>query len=143
MDVGTFSPDEIHIPSVYVDTVVQGDSYEKRIEVYLPFVIYFRMPDFYTEVRQLKKCIFYDSAFSSIYYISLIMYLILLHKTKPIHIDSISANSPIHSILYRSTKQQDVKNMIVTAAATVTLGRPSATFKGSGCYNDINRAQTS
>lgn len=33
VDVGTFSPEDIHIPSVYVDTVVHGSNYEKRIEV--------------------------------------------------------------------------------------------------------------
>lgn len=33
MDVGTFAEEDIHIPSIYVHRVVQGDSYEKRIEV--------------------------------------------------------------------------------------------------------------
>jgi len=32
VDVGTFSPEEIHIPSVYVDTVILGKDYQKRIE---------------------------------------------------------------------------------------------------------------
>ncbi len=33
VDVGTFAEEDIHIPSVYVHRVVQGASYEKRIEV--------------------------------------------------------------------------------------------------------------
>ena len=30
--VGELDPDQIHLPSVYVDTVIQGEKYEKRIE---------------------------------------------------------------------------------------------------------------
>lgn len=33
VDVGTFAAEDVHIPSVYVHRVVQGGSYEKRIEV--------------------------------------------------------------------------------------------------------------
>lgn len=33
MDVGTFAAEDIHIPSVYVNRIVKGGSYEKRIEV--------------------------------------------------------------------------------------------------------------
>lgn len=33
VDVGTFAEEDIHIPSIYVHRVVQGGSYEKRIEV--------------------------------------------------------------------------------------------------------------
>uniref|UniRef100_A0A8C6UT79 Succinyl-CoA:3-ketoacid-coenzyme A transferase n=1 Tax=Neogobius melanostomus TaxID=47308 RepID=A0A8C6UT79_9GOBI len=33
VDVGTFATEDIHIPSIYVHKVVQGGSYEKRIEV--------------------------------------------------------------------------------------------------------------
>uniref|UniRef100_A0A8C6UPU2 Succinyl-CoA:3-ketoacid-coenzyme A transferase n=1 Tax=Neogobius melanostomus TaxID=47308 RepID=A0A8C6UPU2_9GOBI len=32
VDVGTFATEDIHIPSIYVHKVVQGGSYEKRIE---------------------------------------------------------------------------------------------------------------
>lgn len=32
VDVGSFSPEDIHLPSVYVDRVVKGECYEKRIE---------------------------------------------------------------------------------------------------------------
>lgn len=32
VDVGTFSPEEIHVPSVYVHKVILGKDYEKRIE---------------------------------------------------------------------------------------------------------------
>lgn len=30
--VGTFAPDEVHLPGIYVQRVIQGPSYEKRIE---------------------------------------------------------------------------------------------------------------
>ena len=33
MEVGTFAAEDIHIPSVYVNRIVKGGSYEKRIEV--------------------------------------------------------------------------------------------------------------
>jgi len=33
VEVGTFAEEDIHIPSIYVHRVVQGASYEKRIEV--------------------------------------------------------------------------------------------------------------
>lgn len=32
--MGTFTAEDIHIPSVYVHRIVKGDRYEKRIEVY-------------------------------------------------------------------------------------------------------------
>lgn len=32
VDVGTFAEEDIHIPSIYVNRIVQGGSYEKRIE---------------------------------------------------------------------------------------------------------------
>ncbi|KAG7476285.1 hypothetical protein MATL_G00081320 [Megalops atlanticus] len=32
VDVGTFAAEDIHIPSIYVDRIVSGGSYEKRIE---------------------------------------------------------------------------------------------------------------
>uniref|UniRef100_A0A4W5NSB5 Succinyl-CoA:3-ketoacid-coenzyme A transferase n=1 Tax=Hucho hucho TaxID=62062 RepID=A0A4W5NSB5_9TELE len=36
VDVGTFVPEDIHVPSIYVDRIVKGAVYEKRIEVSLP-----------------------------------------------------------------------------------------------------------
>lgn len=33
VDIGSFSSEDIHLPSVYVDKVVVGEKYEKRIEV--------------------------------------------------------------------------------------------------------------
>uniref|UniRef100_A0A7N6BWT5 Succinyl-CoA:3-ketoacid-coenzyme A transferase n=1 Tax=Anabas testudineus TaxID=64144 RepID=A0A7N6BWT5_ANATE len=33
VDVGTFAAEDIHIPSIYIHRIVQGASYEKRIEV--------------------------------------------------------------------------------------------------------------
>ncbi len=35
VDVGQISPEDIHLPSVYVHRLIQGPSYEKRIEVWL------------------------------------------------------------------------------------------------------------
>uniref|UniRef100_A0A8C6PVF8 Succinyl-CoA:3-ketoacid-coenzyme A transferase n=1 Tax=Nothobranchius furzeri TaxID=105023 RepID=A0A8C6PVF8_NOTFU len=32
VDIGTFAAEDIHIPSIYVHRIVQGNSYEKRIE---------------------------------------------------------------------------------------------------------------
>ena len=33
VDVGCFAPEDIHLPLLYVDRVVKGEKYEKRIEV--------------------------------------------------------------------------------------------------------------
>uniref|UniRef100_A0A673Z519 Succinyl-CoA:3-ketoacid-coenzyme A transferase n=1 Tax=Salmo trutta TaxID=8032 RepID=A0A673Z519_SALTR len=33
VDVGTFSEEDIHIPSIYIHRIVKGDCYEKRIEL--------------------------------------------------------------------------------------------------------------
>ncbi len=33
VDIGSFPCEDIHLPSVYVDRVIQGEKYEKRIEV--------------------------------------------------------------------------------------------------------------
>uniref|UniRef100_A0A8C7JBY0 Succinyl-CoA:3-ketoacid-coenzyme A transferase n=1 Tax=Oncorhynchus kisutch TaxID=8019 RepID=A0A8C7JBY0_ONCKI len=35
VDVGTFSEEDIHIPSIYIHRIIKGDCYEKRIEVVL------------------------------------------------------------------------------------------------------------
>lgn len=32
VDIGSFEAEDIHIPGIYVDRVVKGASYEKRIE---------------------------------------------------------------------------------------------------------------
>uniref|UniRef100_A0A9L0IBS6 3-oxoacid CoA-transferase 1 n=1 Tax=Equus asinus TaxID=9793 RepID=A0A9L0IBS6_EQUAS len=32
VDVGSFAPEDIHVPNIYVDRVIQGEKYEKRIE---------------------------------------------------------------------------------------------------------------
>ena len=32
VDVGTFAPEDIHVPNIYVDRVIQGEKHEKRIE---------------------------------------------------------------------------------------------------------------
>jgi acyl CoA:acetate/3-ketoacid CoA transferase len=31
--VGSIAPEEVHVPGVFVDRIVKGDKYEKRIEV--------------------------------------------------------------------------------------------------------------
>ena len=33
VEVGEIGPDEVHVPGVYVDRIIKGASYEKRIEV--------------------------------------------------------------------------------------------------------------
>lgn len=33
VDVGTFAPEDIHLPHIFVQRVIQGEKYEKRIEV--------------------------------------------------------------------------------------------------------------
>lgn len=35
VDVGEIPPDAIHVPGIYVDRVVKGEKYEKRIEVFV------------------------------------------------------------------------------------------------------------
>ncbi|KAG8598994.1 hypothetical protein GDO81_002831 [Engystomops pustulosus] len=32
VDTGSFAPEDIHIPSIYVDRIIKGESYKKRIE---------------------------------------------------------------------------------------------------------------
>ncbi|MFC5740253.1 3-oxoacid CoA-transferase [Dyella tabacisoli] len=32
VEVGTLAPDEIHVPGIYIDRIIQGEKYEKRIE---------------------------------------------------------------------------------------------------------------
>ncbi|XP_060690170.1 3-oxoacid CoA transferase 1a [Hemiscyllium ocellatum] len=32
VDVGSFAPEDVHIPSIYVQRIIKGDNYEKRIE---------------------------------------------------------------------------------------------------------------
>ncbi|XP_075410327.1 succinyl-CoA:3-ketoacid coenzyme A transferase 2, mitochondrial-like [Tenrec ecaudatus] len=32
VDIGSFSPEEIHVPSIYVNRLIKGEKYEKRIE---------------------------------------------------------------------------------------------------------------
>ena len=32
VDVGSFAPEDIHVPNIYVDRIIQGEKYEKRIE---------------------------------------------------------------------------------------------------------------
>ena len=33
VECGEIGPDEVHVPGVYIQRVVRGDAYEKRIEV--------------------------------------------------------------------------------------------------------------
>ncbi|KAG9488449.1 hypothetical protein GDO78_007970, partial [Eleutherodactylus coqui] len=32
VDIGSFAPEDIHIPSIYVDRIIEGEKYEKKIE---------------------------------------------------------------------------------------------------------------
>jgi 3-oxoacid CoA-transferase len=34
VETGQIGPDEIHVPGIYVDRIIKGASYEKRIEVW-------------------------------------------------------------------------------------------------------------
>lgn len=63
VDIGSFSPEDIHIPSIYVDRVVKGASYEKRIEVR-------KTPD-----------PFWSSHFRAVYFIILTILFIYTHLT--------------------------------------------------------------
>lgn len=36
VELGQLDPDEIHLPGIYVDRVVKGEKYEKKIEVISP-----------------------------------------------------------------------------------------------------------
>lgn len=33
VDVGALDPDNIHLPGIFVDRIIKGENYEKRIEV--------------------------------------------------------------------------------------------------------------
>lgn len=33
VDLGDIDPDEVHLPGIYVDKVIKGETFEKRIEV--------------------------------------------------------------------------------------------------------------
>ena len=40
VETGQIGPDEIHVPGIYVDRIIKGASYEKRIEVRLKFLVF-------------------------------------------------------------------------------------------------------
>lgn len=42
LEVGEIPEDQIHVPSIYVDRLVVGEKYEKRIEVSSEVIVYFR-----------------------------------------------------------------------------------------------------
>lgn len=33
VDLGDIAPDEVHLPGIYVDKIIKGEKFEKRIEV--------------------------------------------------------------------------------------------------------------
>lgn len=37
VNLGEITPDEVHLPGIYVDKVIKGEIFEKRIEVILQF----------------------------------------------------------------------------------------------------------
>lgn len=36
VEVGDIKPDDIHLPGIFVDRIIKGEKYEKRIEVNYP-----------------------------------------------------------------------------------------------------------
>ena len=38
VEIGQLDPDHIHLPGIYVDRLIKGPSYEKRIEVFNLFI---------------------------------------------------------------------------------------------------------
>lgn len=38
VEIGQLDPDQIHLPGIYVDRIIKGLSYEKRIEVSFIFI---------------------------------------------------------------------------------------------------------
>ena len=34
METGEIPPDQVHVPGIYVDRLIKGEQYEKRIEVF-------------------------------------------------------------------------------------------------------------
>lgn len=40
LEIGQLDPDNIHVPGIYVDRVIQGQTYEKRIEVCIRLICY-------------------------------------------------------------------------------------------------------
>lgn len=43
VDLGVLDPDTVHVPGIYVDRIVVGQNYEKRIEVRIIFIKLFSM----------------------------------------------------------------------------------------------------
>lgn len=35
--IGSISPDDVHVPGIFVDRIIVGQNYEKRIEVIVTF----------------------------------------------------------------------------------------------------------
>lgn len=52
--VGCLQPDEIHLPGIFVDRLVMGEKYEKRIEVRLFIIFLFRKCNFCFFFRKLR-----------------------------------------------------------------------------------------
>ena len=36
VETGQLDPDHVHLPGIFVDRIVKGPSYEKRVEVHMP-----------------------------------------------------------------------------------------------------------
>lgn len=41
VEIGQLDPDNIHVPGIYVDRIIKGLAYEKRIEVNCNFAVKF------------------------------------------------------------------------------------------------------
>lgn len=65
VDVGDFASENVHIPSIYVDRIVTGGSYEKRIEVSLKVMTLHvgmgnSQPSKYTECTDVSSTLAFD-----------------------------------------------------------------------------------
>ena len=38
VETGTIPPDDVHLPSIYVQRIIKGEKYEKRVEVVNSFI---------------------------------------------------------------------------------------------------------
>ena len=40
--LGSLDPDQIHLPGIYVDRIIKGPSYEKKIEVIFSLIVFYQ-----------------------------------------------------------------------------------------------------
>lgn len=56
VEVGQLDPDNIHLPGIYVDRIIKGHSYEKRIEVSY-YYIYIKTIFYKLAVNLINICV--------------------------------------------------------------------------------------